>query len=158
MDVTGWPLEQRMMLPDWCFGARSTDGVYLICPVSAVKYWGISNIVLPDPVCVWSVGWFVSVVATGELLIRVGFRATVPTSEAEMDEAVEILPGIGVPMTGPSVIRVVTPHNLGTMIHFRKGIATTGLKLVVQIQHTKVPGHVSFFMVYSALPTLIPAW
>lgn len=158
MDVTGWDIASRMKLPDWCFGARSTDGVYLPCDEATTKYWGISTLVLPDPVCIWSVGWFSRQKSSSHLEIRAGLRATVPTSEAEMDEAVEILPGVGEPMTGPDKIKTITPYSLGTFFHLRKGIVTTGLKLVLQALSSSDAAPLSFFMVYSALPTKVPGW
>lgn len=158
VDVSGWSLAKRMALPDWCFGNREAIGCEVNCVNADQDYWAISEIVLPDPVCFWSLGFWFRQPAFARIRFRFGLRATIPTSVAEMNGATEILPYIGAITTGPNYLRIGSFDTFVTDLVLRKGMATGGLKLVMEVQSTSVNTRADLFVVYSELPTEIPAF
>lgn len=158
MDVSGWTIDQKMRLPDWCFGNRQVIAAYANTPEIATCYWGISEIALPDPVCIWSLGWWLGKAASAYYDFRFGLRDTVPTSIAEMDTAVEILPYLGSPHAGPNTLRVEYIETAVSQIDLKKGMVTGGKKLVVEIKSSVQWVACNVFLVCSELPTDMASW
>lgn len=158
MDVSGWTVDQRMRLPDWCFGNRQVIAAYASSPEIATFYWGISEIALPDPVCIWSLGWWLGKAESAFYDFRFGLRDTVPTNEAEMDTAIEILPYLGSAHAGPNYLRVEYLETAIVQINLKKGMVTGGKKLVVEFKSSIAWAALNVFLVCSALPTDMAGW
>lgn len=157
MDVIGWGLERKMELPDWCFGNRDIISAYKHNGAPGTRVWDISSHSLPDPCCIWSVV-FVSLPSTGGTgVFRIGLANAVPTSEAEMNAAVEIFPGYGKPCAGPNEIILFSGAFCQWTISTRKGLVTGGKKLVLEVRCVVADMRVSCSLVYSELPEEIPA-
>jgi len=158
MDVSGWTVDQRMRLPDWCFGNREMIGCRAACPEVETYYWGISDIVLPDPVAIWSLGWVYKQNEKAVNRLRFGLRSTIPTSTAQMDTAVPILPYFGNTTFTPPMLVVTQTEGLLFQFNVRKGMATGGKKLVIELWSTIQWTEITFFMVVSGLPTNMAGW
>lgn len=157
MDVSGWTLAKRMELPDWCFGNKWIIGCPVKTLLTGTNYWGISEVSLPDPVCIWTLGCWVRTEEFVSLTTRIGLRATIPTSDVEMDAAIEMFPLLGAPRVGPNLVRFGFLYSEAFFMKVRKGMNTDGLKLVVQVCSTVLNVYVQFSLLVSELPTRIPA-
>ena len=157
MDVSGWTLDQRMCCPDWCFGNQQVICAYGYNATPASFTWYISEDALPDPVCIWQAA-FISMPSTGGTgHMRVGLANEVPTSEAEMDAAVEVFPGMGDPRAGPNRIQLYATTFVFWTQDMKKGIVTGGKKLVIENFCNIASMRVGCNLVVSGLPTQIPA-
>ena len=54
MDISRWPLDKRMELPDWCFGQKWWIGDTVMTQAAADKYFFMSD-APPDIFVVWDV-------------------------------------------------------------------------------------------------------
>lgn len=158
MDVTGWTIEQLSKLPEWCYGNRAVIGISMLCPLAATRYYGISEIALPDPCCIWQFGWWYKTNVIAGSTIRLGLRATVPTSGAEMDDATELFPYMGYPHAGPNEIFMTTRESIPFVINTKIAMVTGGLKLVCTSYSDVVESHFNCFLIVSGLPTDMAGW
>lgn len=158
MDVSGWTVDQRMRFPDYCFGNRQLIGVYVANYVETTFAWGISDIPLPDPVCIWQMNVLCPETAAAHGNYRAGLADVVPTSHAEMDNAVEIYPYYGVPHAGPNLVQRNAYGWSNVVIDFRKGMVTGGKKLVVENECIVGVSRVIFSLLVSGLPTSMQGW
>lgn len=158
MDISGWTVDQRMRFPDWCFGNRKVIGVSGTATGVGVFYWVAAFIVMPDPVCLWAVNIFPRKVSSTNDYIRVGFRASKPTSEAQMDESIPIFPNFPHPAHQPPRIFMSESGLEVWRFDVRKGMVTGGFKLVMEVHSATVKTSILFSLVYSELPTNMAGW
>lgn len=80
MDISKWPLNKIMQLPDWCFGRRWWVGTYIGTAADAASYFLIEESV-PDRFVLWDVLIFTTG-HTDAIIAYVTFRLCreVPTS------------------------------------------------------------------------------
>lgn len=158
MDVSGWTLAQRMRLPDWCFGDRSLVGLVIDANGVGVTNWEIHPKALPANIAIWQASIIPLRSDSTNDYIRMGLRATVPTSEAEMDTAIPILPDFGYFVWTPPRVYLSDGAFIPWTFNMRTAFATAGLKLVLEL-HSAL-GRVStiFSFVYSELPTSMAGW
>lgn len=157
-DVSTWTVAKRMELPDWCFGNRVVSGVKLYIANGPDVDWFISAVNLPASVCFWDLYWFQKNIENPSSYIRLGLRATVPTSVEEMNTAVPILPFFGsTTMTPPKIYFVDAKFEV---FHFitRMGMETGELKVVVEANCASGILSGTLGVVYSELPKAIPAF
>lgn len=158
MDVSGWTVDQRMRLPDWCFGNRQIIGCQVLAVQPTTHYWGISAIGLPDPVCIWSVGFWFRIDAYSKMSLEIGLAHNVPTNNAEMAACQEIFPHFGAAQPGPNTMRVGQRYSVPLQIEVRKGMITSGKKLVADFYSTLADARVDVYLVVSGLPTSMAGW
>jgi len=158
MDVSGWSVDQRMRLPDWCFGNRELIGVYLANAVPATFTYGISDIPLPDPVCIWEMQILVPETVANHGNYRAGLAAVIPINHAQMDAAQEIYPYYGVPHAGPNLIQRNAYGWTTIAVRFRKGMVTSGKFLVVENESILGTSRIIFSLLVSGLPTNMAGW
>lgn len=158
MDVSGWTIDQRMRFPDWCFGNRQLIGCQVHCILADQYYFAISDVALPDPVCIWAFHFWVLTAGNMEGAFRIGLRATVPTNEAEMDTATEIFPYVGAPTAGPNKVRHAFRYTTPIMLPVRQGMVTGGLKLVGALYSTFADVRGDLVLEVSGLPTQMAGW
>ena len=158
MDVSGWTIDQRMRFPDYCFGQQQAIGLQVYCPNALIYYFGISEIALPDPACIWQFSSWFKISAAANNTFRIGLAATVPTTIAEMDLALEIFPYIGGAYAGPNKLRVTQRYSTPWVMNIRKGLVTNGLKIVVALYSTVADTTGDFVLIVSGLPTNMAGW
>lgn len=158
MDVSGWTIDQRMRLPDWCFGNRHVIGAYQMNASGASYKYAISEIAFPDPCCIWHVafaGWHT---LDGVGTLRVGLANELPKNEAEMDLADEIFPAFGFPKTGPNGILLSGAAQFLVSFDARKGMVTGGKKLVISLYNSTGAVRANPLFLVSGLPTSMAGW
>jgi len=158
MDISRWTIDERMCLPDWCFGNRELNAVYVYNNIVGSRAWGISAIPLPDPVCIWEFSYFAMESAGNAGNYRAGLANKIPTTEAEMNEAVEIYPYFGLARDGPNLVIREQEAFTYLVVPFRKGMVTGGKYLVVENYCVSGSARISFSLLVSSLPTNISGW
>lgn len=158
MDVSDRTVAQRMSLPDWCFGDREIISVYLTNNDIGTRKWGISEIALPDPACIWEFAYTWMPNATGSGWVRAGLADTVPTTQAQMDATDPILPYFGSASEVPPVICPPSFQTQYVSFNCRKGMVTGGKKLVIEIRCGAADTKIVLWVMVSTLPIIIPAW
>jgi len=158
MDVSGWTIDQRMRFPDWCFGNREVISCYQYNSAGGTRKWEISEIALPDPACVWQVGIVSEPSTTGTGTLRIGLADTLPTSEAEMNAALEILPAHGRPRAGPNDMIFNSRDYVFYSLDCRRGMETGGKFLVIECFAAAATMRLWCILVVSGLPTQMAGW
>lgn len=158
MDVSGWTVDQRMRLPDWCLGNRQVVGVYLENLVAGVDQFGASIVPMPDPVCIWSILFEMMPTGGGTGYVRIGINDHVPVDAADMDGSVQILPDYGVFYTGPNIIMCIAGVFNTWNLQTRLGMDTNNFHLVVQNHCIVADFRSQVSMVISGLPTSMAGW
>jgi len=158
MDVTGWTIDQKMRLPDWCFGNRQVIGVYVSTWVPGGDAFAIAEIPLPDPVCIWQMAFVVTYEAGASGHARAGLSHTLPANVAEMNAATEIYPYFGTPMAGPNALPDLKGTGFYGEVAFKKGIVTDGMYIVGQVHCTAIMTRLNFWLLVSGLPTDMAGW
>lgn len=158
MDVSGWTIDQRMRLPDWCFGNRRIVSAYVYETVQGQREWEISEHALPDPACIWRVEIISEPNAGKKGAMRIALSHVVPTSEAGMTNCQELLEGLGRPREGPNDILLNSGSYLYHFLDVRKGMVTGGKHLVVEIYAVGATMRVTCNLIVSGLPTSMAGW
>lgn len=158
MDITGWSIEQKVRFPDWCFGQRKTMAISHQAIGAGVDTWVINTKILPDNICIWTVGyWYTETNSTSDYL-RLGFRAAVPGSIAQMDEAVPAEPEtFDVPPNPRKMYLPMLTSNV-IMIPTKKGVDVTGLFLVMMVHSAAARCSGACILTYSEMPTDMAGW
>lgn len=157
MDISRWPLDRIMQLPDWCFGRRWWIGEYLGSTVGTVDYrLGEEN--LPDYFVVW--GLLISCRSPAcleamRLTMRLG--TILPTAPGDVNEMDRIFKGISIPSITYEFYpdsNKVTWINAGRIVHESKG-----RKLVVMANGDQVIQYeMTAGLLISAVPREVPDW
>jgi len=158
MDVSGWTVEQRMRLPDYCFGNRELHTVHAEGVVDDTYCWAKSEVRMPDPMCFWEFTFYNRPNATGKGYARLGLADAVPTSVAEMDNAVEVLPRFAFENVGPNRIELYESFYTTYNYNVRKGIDTGGKYFVVELYTLLETMRFNISFVASGLPTNMEGW
>lgn len=158
MDVSGWTVDQRMRLPDWCFGNRKVICSYIFSGVVDEATWSISELALPDPCCIWKLGiyWIPDDPGTG--ILRIALSDTVPISIAQMDACQEIFPHFGQPNPGPNRLTFRTPAASSVEVDTKVGLVTGGKKLVAELYCLTGGARALPTLWVSELPTSMAGW
>lgn len=158
MDISRWTIDERMRLPDFCFGNRRVIGAYKANLSAGTPAWEISDTSFPDPCCIWQVAIFTQLTVNGSGRLRMGFADVVPTSTGEMDAAGEIFPDFGKKQAGPNMIPIRGSTYTLWAMDTRQGLATHGKKLVIEVYLSSGELRVDVTMVVSKLPTSISGY
>lgn len=153
-----WTIDERMRLPDWCFGNRHMIGVYRSNFVPGTFNWGISELPFPDPACIWAANIISTPTNTGQGSVRIGLGNILPTSTVEMDAAVEIFPNFGIPRAGPNQIPFYGVSTIQYQIFVRKGMVTAAKKLIIESYCHAGDVRFEVVLIVSGLPTNISGW
>jgi len=158
MDISGWTIEQRVRFPDWVFPVRQVISARIFNIVNNSYVWAISDIGLPDPCMIWKIGMLFRISDSQNNWMRMGLRDTVPTSEAEMNDSVEILPHWGGTVDAPEKIHLFIGNGVYLELDIRKPMATGGKKLVLEGRCEGNDIRVLVHLVVSGLPTDMAGW
>lgn len=157
MNIEKWTVDKIMQLPDHVFGER-----YLISCELAVSgdniAWSISEYSFPNKAVLWSVNvmWAYSSVTTA--FVRMGMAMKIPTSAAQMDQSLPILPECGRVGTKPRKLYGFQYNGMEAYF-IRKLIQPQGRKLVIESNAwTDKAIVIRVGAVVSAIPKEVPDW
>lgn len=160
MDITGWTLEQRIRLPEWCFGSHQIMSVYLSNVAPGTSIWGQSLEILPADICIWAAGLLIVVNDAVWSFVRMGFRDTAPVNVGQMDASHNFLPGFGNTAFAPPRINTSLVTGLQYHVPLKMGVTPAGERLVAEC-YCSAGGTqtiVMLYIIYSTLPVDMAGW
>lgn len=160
MDVSGWTVDQRMRMPDYCFGNRKLYICNLSMYGADTWTWKISSEALPDPACIWAIGLVVTVSDYKANHVRIGLRDTLPESKEQMDTCQNILPCLGDNTWTPPKYNPPTVPQQAYHIELRMGLLTSRRYFVAEgyVHENGLNMRALLYMVVSGLPTSMAGW
>lgn len=157
MNISQWPINKIMQLPDWCFGRRFCVSTNTRA-YSGETSWDISEVALPEKAVLWQAVLHPSYIDSSSASCRVALGDVLPTTMAEMDALEPLLPGLGQQGAEPRLILVY--NTSGALdLRLRMPISSAGRRLVVEA--TAIAEKSTFIMVVltiSSIPTEVPDW
>lgn len=158
MDVSGWTVDQRMRFPDWAFGNRKVTSVSKTVNGPNGIGWKISAVALPDPICIWELCITPVVADVYPGILRIGLADTLPTTEDQMNATIPLLPDFGdLSLTPPRIVLGTARYEVWRF-PIRKGMATGGKKVVIELRCPQTKLNLLIHLVYSELPTSMAGW
>lgn len=158
MDISRWTIDERMMLPDFCFGSRKVVSAYSDNLVPGSNTFAASVIKIPDPVCIWSIMFEAIPTDGGYGYLRFGLNNHLPVDDADMSTSAEILPAYGINVPGPNLILCLAQVFASWNFNVRKGMVTHDNYLVIQNSCLLVNLKVQVSLVISELPKNISGY
>jgi len=157
MNISNWPLNRIMQLPDNCFGQRYLMSCYIETD-GTTKKWDISEMALPEVFVLWELNVLTTYMGSDLSFVRLALGDQLPTAVAQMDALEPLFPGFGVQGADPRVFRVSWASNLRFM-KLRKAFRPSGRRLIMEAYSTadKLPV-VQAGIVISSIPTEVPDW
>ncbi len=155
MDISNWPIEKIMQLPDECFGSRWPVLFSNPVGVRAVEYF-LSELSLPDRCVLWGLQYMTFpdntdlYSAIGLYAFRLGTQ--VVTTDSEFNALENLLPDVGELFGGVRIFR--------DMLGFpslRLPVNAQGRKVVLRIENRLLQTlNFSCALVFSGIPREIP--
>ena len=157
MNISEWPLQQIMQLPDEAFGRRFIVSCQARPPGGAT-HRRMSSITLPEIMVVWELliaGW----TSDGtRAVFKIAMGNQVPGSDAEFMNLESMFPGLGEDGIEPRNIQIKSDwqHELRRL---RFPVRTAGRQMVVSMENTGAASAVlTVMIVISSIPKDIPSW
>lgn len=155
MNISRWTIDEKMQLPDFCFGQRKIVATGIGVTVPKTMAWNITSVPFPDSICIWEFGILPTQLDSFYSYCRVGLTETKPTSEAEMDAAIPILPDWTPQGYSPPRIYVPATGTQQWVFKMRKGMKTKARKMAIELYANVGNFALVFYVIYSKLPTNI---
>ncbi len=157
MDVSRWPLDRIMQLPDWCFGRRFPVFLFAYGGIGE-DAWDIAELGLPDRCVLWEiVMWPVGVWAATDSF-RLALGDQLPTSIAMMSSLDPLLHGMGQQGAEPRTIRSI-PYDTMRIRQLKMLIESHGRRPILEISpadETALAMNVA--LVFSSIPREVEDW
>ena len=159
LDLQGWSIEDKLRLPDWCFGRRYIVSVTWQASAYGTDAYDISEDCFPEEAVIWEVVLSFDRVSANDNYVRLALGSQLPANEAGFMELEPLLRGFG--LTGPEPRKIRVPNNF-RVIRFclRQYFAPGGRRLVVfnRVPTTAAFGSGEVIVVVSGLPKEVPDW
>lgn len=155
MDISKWPLDKILQLPDSCFGARFTISFSVQLGVAGSTYL-MSSLALPDRAILWEISarsqWILTPGGAASTIFALALGEKLATSATEFDAMEPLFPSV--------------PEILGTTKVMRMPISLSQMRMPVHAQGRRVNAYLqnggndlvslSVNLVFSAIPNEIP--
>ncbi len=155
MDISGWPIEKILQLPESAFGKREIIQLYgRGTPPARPK--DISRATLPDHTIIWEISIQIvdSSGSVGHIGLRLGKK--LPASDAEFDAMEPIFLDV-VDEAGIASSFMAKDKEVYSLRNVRKYVEAQGRKLVCEIGiHTGGVFEVVCQIIYSSIPKEVP--
>ena len=157
MDISKWPIDKIMQLPDWCFGRRWVVFASRIAN-GAVTNWDMSELTFPNKGVIWQVNIHPVMCTYFTLYYRLALGFQLPTTTAQMDLLSPLLNGFGEQGAEPRKIRAYS--NCGAFdLRMRNPMDFQGKRLILQVTGVaEKQALINVAVVVSSLPKEIPDW
>lgn len=157
MDISKWPIDKVMQLPDWCFGRRWVVSAARIAS-GAVTNWDMSELTFPNRGVIWQVDMHPVLCGYFTCYYRLALGFQLPTTTGQMDLLSPLLNGLGDQGNEPRKIRAYS--NCGQYnLQMRNPVDFQGKRLILEV--TSVADKqilVNVGVVVSTIPKEIPDW
>jgi len=157
MDISNWPINRIMQLPDNCFGRRWPIGFAQLTP-DAEPHFEICETGLPEVCVIWSISTVCIGTFSSGINIQLRLGDNMPATDAEFlafEPLIDDITGTGAVRNSIVVPGISGPHRFP----IRKVVASAGRRLVGRFQRiatTAMGGQV--IVVVSSMPTEVPDW
>lgn len=155
MDISKWPIEKILQLPDSCFGRKWLIGVAGTANSGGVS-WDICDLAFPDRAVIWGVFIQSHQDHFNVLDFRLALGDRKPTTTAQMDSLEALLPSVGLPGREPKDI--LYDHALAFMfLDMKFPVLPQGRRLVFELSAQAIGiATVMCNVLISSIPTEIP--
>ncbi len=155
MNISDWPLEKIMQLPDHCFGRRYAVSC-TIDELGEANYFDISEISFPETFVLWEMS-FISAGALNTIIpIRLAMGDQIPADTAAMSLLEPFIPGLGVQGREPRVMQLSPTSGSGIRM-FRQPIHASGRRLILEVQGlSELQYLITVVAIISSIPKDIP--
>jgi len=159
MDISEWPIEHKLMLPEWCYGQKFPVSVAWQAAAWGTDVKDISEDSYPAECLLWEIIICTQRVTTTDCYIRLALGFQLPENEAGMMELEPLIRGFGV--TGPEPRKITTQNNnYIERFRLRRYLVTGGRRLIVYVRIPTTAnvgiGHV--ITIVSSIPKKVPDW
>jgi len=157
MDVSKWPLDEIMQLPDHAFGRRWIVSVGRSGLSNNILY-DISEAGLPERFVVWEIMWC----GDGEILFVVsmalGLSDYLPTTDVEFWAFPRLISDLGIDINGNRMLFIRSEQSWRRMT-LRQPVASGGRRLVGRFAETATKTAAAMIAItISSLPREVPDW
>lgn len=157
MNISRWPINEIMQLPDHVFGQRWPVGVVQRQSEIGV-YYDISEGALPEKCVIWHSSIYTLEYATITGSISVSLGDNLPTTDAEFDAMEPLFRNVGIVVAGRSSFYFGRYPMIAAWPE-RRFVAAAGRRIVGRFEWTAaVAWSMSFLAVVSSIPTEVPDW
>ena len=155
MDVSGWTVEERMRLPDWCFPERQPFQLYHINNQVGTWSYVMPDYPLPNPACVWkmTLATFPTTGGTGD--VKFGLLSDLPLDDNQMETNEPVFDDLKPAPTNVNWIKLYAGVPVTFGYDFRTPIVTTGLKLGMGLYCAVATIRLDLTFIISGLPTKV---
>ena len=155
MDISKWPIEKVMQLPDSAFGTRFVLSFSQTVPGFIFK-WGLSELSFPDRAVIYSLAIIVQSPVDRDVGVRISLGLELPRTIEQFDTLPSLLPNFGIVSGGRLTIPFITAANY-RLDFLRQPVLAQGKKLAVELSSpSSGTSLVSVFVVVAAIPDEVP--
>ena len=157
IDISGWSLGEKMMLPDHAFGVRNLVTFSNSVPTVTTE-WHRFLSALPDHIVIWNIKAITGAIPPAFGTVRLALGDVVPTSDAEFNELEQIGMGGGL-QTGRGARIVCDSVSGSDYVMLKLLVSPQGRRFVVRFRNNDVGSdNMQLAVIYSAVPRSIPKW
>ena len=157
MDISQWPAERILQLPDWVFGRKFPICANVILN-SGTWAADISEIGFPDPCILWSLtlGWYRH--SANTIWARIALGDKLPANDAEVMTFQPLIHGFG--LQGPEPRKLISyMGSSGWGFQLKDFVRTGGRHLVVSAAATAAQYcYLYVIAVVCSVPKEVPDW
>jgi len=155
MNISNWPFDKIMSLPDYVFGRRFLISCMLYQPTEGT-FWDISEIAFPETAVIWELHLYVSGSPGLAEGMRIALGDQVPTGVPQMDSLEPVFNGLGLQGAGPRLIPTGKYRSF-EMRRLKLPVRTSGRRLVVEFSYSGTgPVFCDVMLTVSGVPREIP--
>lgn len=157
MDVSKWPLDEIMQLPDHAFGRRWIVSVGRVGLNNNILY-DISELALPEKFVIWEIIWCLDGVAGAAVNMEIALGDLVPTTDPEFQLLTNPIPDLGVAWLGFRYL-LLRNYQSWRRMTLRQSVHASGRRLVGRFQETaSAAAGAMIALTVSSLPREVPDW
>lgn len=151
MDISNWPMENILQLPDSAFGMRYVVSIFRHSAVAGTSY-DMSELSLPDRGVIFGFNFSSWTRDINTLTFRLGLGSQLPTSTDEFDKLDPLIPGFGRHGSDPRTFISQTPFDV-ELSRVKMPVHSARQKLIVE---TTIVGFAAHFLLVSVIVASIP--
>lgn len=155
MDISSWPMNKKMVLPDHFFGRREV--LQLAADLSdANAVYAISPAGLPEKTAIWEVLAAARSTATATIHVGLALGDQLPASDAEYNALAPVFPNV-ISSDGVRGQFEVGSFGFMNIVRVRMPVAVAGRRFVAKfIRHQGNASEGTIAITYSSMPCEVP--
>ncbi|MBA7610302.1 hypothetical protein ES703_17509 [subsurface metagenome] len=155
MDVSRWPMDRIMQLPDHCFGRRWPIAVTVIGAAASPRF-DISEMALPERCVIWEFTVLFAKEILAEAVFEIRLGDVLPTTMAQFREYEVLFKGVRGQAVPDGLIHVTSMTSVNWQ-NFKMPVQSTGRRIVVGIDiGVAVGDQIQVALTVSSIPREVP--